>query len=296
MAKRSPLAIFLMLGAILAFFIGVALLILPVVGKKGILAKTNKVGVVEIIGVIADSKTTLKQLKKFRENDAIKAVVIRINSPGGAVGPSQEILEEINRMRPKKKVVASMGSVAASGGYYIASGADVIIANSGTLTGSIGVIMNFANVEKLTEKLGIDLFNLHAGKFKDVGSPYRSMTPVEKEYLQKLLDNIHEQFIVDVARGRHMLAHKVRELADGRVFTGETAKNLGLVDKLGDLQDAIDLAGRLGGIKGKVEAVYPPKEKLSLFSLIFGNEAEELLETWLGPASAVPAYLFAPGR
>jgi len=296
MAKRSPLTIFLMLGAILAFFIGVALLILPVVGKKGILAKTNKVGVVEIIGVIADSKTTLKQLKRFRENDAVKAVVIRINSPGGAVGPSQEILEEISRMRPKKKVVASMGSVAASGGYYIASGADVIIANPGTLTGSIGVIMNFANVEKLTEKLGIDLYNLHAGKFKDVGSPYRSMTPVEKEYLQKLLDNVHEQFIVDVARGRHMLAHKVRELADGRVFTGETAKNLGLVDKLGDLQDAIDLAGRLGGIKGKVEAVYPPKEKLSLFSLIFGNEAEELLETWLGPASAVPAYLFAPGR
>jgi protease-4 len=296
MAKRSPLAIFLMLGAILAFFIGVALLILPVVGKKGILAKTDKVGVVEIIGVIADSKTTLNQLKKFRENDAIKAVVVRINSPGGAVGPSQEILEEINRIKPKKKVVASMGTVAASGGYYIASGADVIIANPGTLTGSIGVIMNFANVEKLTEKLGIDLYNLHAGKFKDVGSPYRNMTPVEKEYLQKLLDNVHEQFIVDVARGRHMLAHKVRELADGRVFTGETAKNLGLVDKLGDLHDAINLAGRLGGIKGKVETVYPPKEKLSLFSLIFGNEAEELLETWLGPAFAVPAYLFAPGR
>jgi protease-4 len=280
----------------MAFFLGVALLILPVVGKQGFLARTNKVGVVEVNGVITDAKATLNNLKKFRENDAIKAVVIRINSPGGAVGPSQEILEEINRIRPKKKVVASMGSVAASGGYYIASGADVIIANPGTLTGSIGVIMNFANVEKLTEKLGVDLYNLHAGKFKDVGSPYRNMTPVEKEYLQKLLDNVHEQFIVDVARGRHMLAHKVRELADGRVFTGETAKNLGLVDKLGDLHDAINLAGRLGGIKGKVETVYPPKEKLSLFSLIFGNEAEELLETWLGPAFAVPAYLFAPGR
>jgi protease IV len=296
MAKRSPLAIFLMLGAILAFFIGVALLILPMVGEDGIWAKNNKVGVVEVVGVITDAKATLKNLKKFRENAGIKAVVIRINSPGGAVGPSQEILEEINRTRQKKKVVASMGTVAASGGYYIASGADVIVANPGTLTGSIGVIMNFANVEKLTEKLGIDLFNLHAGKFKDVGSPFRSMSPVEKEYLQKLLDNVHEQFIVDVARGRHMLAHQVREVADGRVFTGEIAKNLGLVDRLGDLQDAIDLAGRLGGIKGKVEVVYPPKEKLSLFSLLLGNDPEELLKTWLGPAAAVPAYLFSPGR
>ena len=153
--------------------------------------------------------------------------------------------------------------------------------------------MNFANVEKLTQKIGIDLYNLHAGKFKDVGSPYRSMTPVEKEYLQKLLDDVHEQFIVDVARGRHMLAHKVREVADGRVFTGEIAKNLGLVDKLGDLQDAINLAGRLGGIKGKVEAVYPPKEKLSLFNLIFGDDPKEILESWLGSASAaalLPLY------
>ena len=296
MAKRSPLAIFLMLGAVLAFFIGIALLILPVVGREGIWARSNKVGVVEVNGIITDSKATLNNLRKFRENDAIKAIVLRINSPGGAVGPSQEVLEDINKTKQKKKVVASMGTLAASGGYYIASGADVIMANPGTLTGSIGVIMNFANVEKLTQKLGIDLFNLHSGQFKDVGSPYRSMTPIEKEYLQKLLDNVHEQFIVDVARGRRMLVHKVREVADGRVFTGEIAKNLGLVDKLGNLGDAIQMAGRLGGIKGKVEAVYPPKEKISLFSLIFGNEPEELLENWLGSASAVPAYLYSPGR
>ena len=296
MAKRSPLFVFLMLGAIMAFFIGVALLILPMTGKAGFLAKSNKVGVVEVVGVITDSKATLNHLKKFRENEAIKAIVMRINSPGGAVGPSQEILEEIIKTRQKKKVVASMGTVAASGGYYIASGADIIMANPGTLTGSIGVIMNFTNIEKLTQKLGIDLYNLHAGKFKDVGSPTRPMTPVEREYLQKLLDNVHEQFIVDVARGRQMLAHKVREVADGRVFTGEIAKNLGLVDQLGNLPDAIELAGRLGGIKGKVDAVYLPKEKISIFSLLFGNDPEEILESWLGAASAVPAYLFTPGR
>ncbi len=210
--------------------------------------------------------------------------------------PPRRSWKKLIKTRKKKKVVASLGTVAASGGYYIASGADVIMANPGTLTGSIGVIMNFTNIEKLTQKLGIDLYNLHAGKFKDVGSPTRPMTPVEKEYLQKLLDNVHEQFIVDVARGRHMLAHKVREVADGRVFTGEIAKNLGLVDQLGNLPDAIDLAGQLGGIKGKVEAIYLPKEKISIFSLLFGNDPEEILENWLGSASAVPAYLFAPGR
>jgi protease-4 len=285
-----------MLGAIMAFFIGVALLILPMTGKAGLLTKSNKVGVVEVVGVITDSKATLNHLKKFRENEAIKAIVMRINSPGGAVGPSQEILEEIIKTRQKKKVVASMGTVAASGGYYIASGADIIMANPGTLTGSIGVIMNFTNIEKLTQKLGIDLYNLHAGKFKDVGSPTRPMTPVEKEYLQKLLDNVHEQFIVDVARGRQMLAHKVREVADGRVFTGEVAKNLGLVDQLGNLPDAIELAGRLGGIKGKIDPVYLPKEKISILSLLLGNDPEEILESWLGAASAVPAYLFTPGR
>jgi protease-4 len=296
MAKRSPLVILLMLGAILAFFIGVALLSLPLTGKQGLLAKTNKVGVVEVTGVISDAKATLNHLKKFRENDAIKAVVMRINSPGGAVGPSQEILAEINRTREKKKVVASLGTVAASGGYYIASGADVIMADPGTLTGSIGVIMNFTNVEKLTQKLGIDLYNLHAGKFKDVGSPTRPMTPVERDYIQKLLDNVHEQFIIDVARGRHMLVHQVREVADGRVFTGEMAKNLGLVDRLGNLFEAIDLAGQLGGVKGKVEAVYLPKEKLSLLGLLLGNDPEETLKNWLGAASPFPAYLFAPGQ
>lgn len=296
MAKRSPFVIFLMLGALMAFFIGVALIVLPATGKQGLLAKANKVGVVEVVGVITDAKATMNNLKKFKENDAIKAIVLRINSPGGAVGPSQEILEELNKTRQIKKVVASMGTVAASGGYYIASGADVIMANHGTLTGSIGVIMNFTNIEKLTQKLGIDLYNLHAGKFKDVGSPTRTMTPLEREYLQKLLDNVHEQFILDVARGRRLPVHRVREVADGRVFTGEIAQTLGLVDQLGNLPDAIDLAGRLGGIKGKVEAVYPPKEKISLFSLLFGNEPEEILESWLGSTTAIPAYLFVPGR
>lgn len=296
MAKRSPLVIFLLLGVILLFFSGVILLLLPMAGSPGKLVKSNKVGVVEVSGVITDARSTLNNLKKFRDSAAIKAIVLRVNSPGGAVGPSQEILAEVNRTKQQKKVVASLGTVAASGGYYIASGADVILANPGTLTGSLGVIMNFTNIEQLTQKLGIELFQLKAGRFKDAGSPTRPMTPVEREYFQKLLDNVHEQFILDVARGRRMLLHKVRVVADGRVFTGEMAKQLGLVDQIGNLTEAIDLAGRLAGITGKVEPVFPPRERFSLFRLLLGDDPEELLNRWLGPGAAIPAYLFAPGQ
>ncbi|MGQ9921246.1 MAG: signal peptide peptidase SppA [Desulfobacca sp.] len=296
MAKRSPAVILLLLGVILLFFSGVLLFLLPLTSGPGRLVRSNKIGVVEVSGMITDARTTINTLKKFRESAAIRAIVLRVNSPGGAVGPSQEILAEVKRTRQEKKVVASLGTVAASGGYYIASGADVIMANPGTLTGSIGVIMNFTNIEQLTQKLGIELFNLKAGRFKDAGSPTRPMTPGERAYLQKLIDNVHEQFILDVARGRKMLLHKVREVADGRVFTGEMAQQLGLVDQLGNLSEAIDLAGKLAGLTGKLEAVYPPKERFSLFRLLLGDEPEELLSRWLGPGTASPAYLFAPGQ
>jgi protease-4 len=296
MAKRSPLMVLLLLGVILLFFCGLLLLILPLTGSRVKLAVGNKIGVVEVSGVIMDAKTTLNHLKKFRKNPAIKAVVVRINSPGGAVGPAQEILAEIRRLRQEKKVVASLGTVAASGGYYIATGADVIMANPGTLTGSIGVIMNFTNIEQLTQKLGVELFNLKAGRFKDAGSPTRPMTPAERDYLQRLLDDVHEQFILDVARGRNMLLHQVRDVADGRVFTGAMAKELGLVDLLGNLPEAIELAGNLAGLTGKIEPVYLPKERFSLFRLFLGDDPEELLGRWLGPGAAVPAYLFTPGQ
>ncbi len=296
MAKRSPMMIFLLLGVILLFFSGVILLLLPMAGSQGKLVKSNKVGVVEVSGVITDARSTLNNLKKFRDSAAIKAIVLRVNSPGGAVGPSQEILAEVIRTRQQKKIVASLGTVAASGGYYIASGADVILANPGTLTGSIGGIMNFTNIEQLTQKLGVELFQLKAGRFKDAGSPSRPMTPVEREYFQKLLDNVHEQFILDVARGRRMLLHKVRAVADGRVFTGEMAKQMGLVDQFGNLTEAIDLAGRLAGITGKVEPVFPPRERFSLFRLLLGDDPEEILNRWFGAGSAIPAYLFAPNQ
>lgn len=250
----------------------------------------EKVGVVEIRGLISRSTPTLEEIKRFRDDMSIKAIVVRINSPGGAVGPSQEIMEEINKTRKKKKVVASCGSLAASGGYYIASAADVIMASPGSATGSIGVIMQMTNVEALTKKIGVDFFSLKAGALKDMGSPFKPMTPEEKAVFQSLLNNIHEQFINDVAKNRKLPVDKVRGLADGRVFTGQEAKTLGLVDSLGNFNDAVELAGRLGGIKGKIEMVFPEKKGFSLLKLLLGQEAESNLEFLASPYPQ-PAFL-----
>ena len=244
----------------------------------------------EIKGLIADSRITLKQLDRYQEDRSIKAIVLRVNSPGGAVGPSQEILREVQKVRKTKKVVASLGTVAASGGYYIASGADLIMANPGTTTGSIGVIMQFTNVEQLTKKLGLDFFALKAGRYKDVGTPFRTMTPEDRAYLQSLLDNVYQQFLRDVAQNRKIPLAKMKELAEGRVYTGEEAKQVGLVDEFGNLTDAIERAGRLGGIKGKVEAVYPEKEGFSLLRLLLGQDTEESL-TNLSLPYPEPAFL-----
>ncbi len=275
------------------FLVGATVLASQFLGKgAGMTWGTGqgKVGVVEIKGIISDSRTTLKQLDDFRDDSSIKAIVLRINSPGGAVGPSQEILREVEKIRRKKKVVASLGTLAASGGYYIACGADLIMANKGTATGSIGVIMEFTNVEGLTKKIGLDFFTLKSGRYKDVGSPFRPMTPEEKEYMQHLLDNIYQQFLSDVARNRKIPLEKLRPLAEGRIYTGEEARELGLVDVFGNLEDAIEKAGRLGGIRGKVEASYPPKESTILRYLV-GDDTEETLANLTAFAYPQPAFL-----
>jgi len=250
----------------------------------------EKVGVVEITGLIAKSTPTLDELKKFRDDQGIRAIVVRVDSPGGSVGPSQEIMEEINKTKKVKKVVVSCGSLAASGGYYIASAADLIMASPGTATGSIGVIMQLTNVEALTKKIGVDFFSIKAGALKDMGSPFKPLTPEEKAVFQSLLNNIHEQFIKDVAKNRKLPVEKVRGLADGRVYTGQEAKELGLVDALGNFNDAVERAGRLGGIKGKIETVYPEKKGLSLLKLLLGSDAEKNLEFLTSPYPE-PAFL-----
>jgi protease-4 len=272
------------------FFLGLSAVVLTLMGKGGLFGARERVGVVEIKGVLTDSRIPIKQLDRFKDDRHIKAIVLRINSPGGAVGPAQEILREVEKVRAQKKIVASLGTVAASGGYYIASGANFIMANRGTATGSIGVIMQFTNVEGLTKKIGVDFFNLKAGRYKDVGSPFRPMTPEDKAYLQGLLDNIYQQFLNDVAHNRKIPLAKLRTLAEGKIYSGEEAKAVGLVDGFGNLPDAIEKAGRLAGIKGKVEAVYPEKEGFSLLRLLLGQDTEDTLSQLALPYPE-PAYL-----
>jgi len=236
----------------------------------------EKVAILPVTGLIADSESTIEQLKKFAKDDSVKAIVLRINSPGGGVGPSQEIYEEVKKLSGKKVVVASMGALAASGGYYIACAAQKIYANPGTITGSIGVIMQFVNVKELIEKIGLKGMVVKSGAFKDIGSPVREMRPDERELLQSVIDNVHSQFVGAVAESRKMDREMVAKIADGRIFSGEQAKALGLVDVLGNLEDAVAEAGKMAKIEGEPRVVTPPKKKLSILELL-KEEAKSII-------------------
>jgi protease-4 len=244
-------------------------------GASGLLAGagSGSVGVVELNGVIMDSKRFLKQLDRMEEDDDVKAVVVRINSPGGAVGPSQEIYDAVKRF--KKPLVSSMGSVAASGGFYVAMGTSKVFANPGTITGSIGVIMEFANLEKLYEWAKIRRYVIKTGKFKDAGSEYREMTPEERALLQTMIDDVLSQFKQAVADGRKQSMDQVTAIADGRIFSGAQAKKLKLIDELGGLHEAVNEAAKMAGIKGKPDVVYPPKARGRLMDLILDNASDE---------------------
>lgn len=221
----------------------------------------DKIGVVEVFGAIMTSEETVKQIKEYANDKSIKAIIIRIDSPGGAVAPSQEIHDAILAARQKKKVVASMATLGASGGYYIAVAADKIICNPGTLTGSIGVIMNLMNVQELMGKIGVQPMVVKSGEFKDTGSAFRPMTEREKKVVQEMIDDVYGQFVAAVAKGRNMTEEKVRVLADGRVYTGNQAKNNGMVDALGGMEEAVKLTVQLAGISGE-PAVVRHEEKM----------------------------------
>ncbi len=237
----------------------------------------EKIAVIEITGVLLESKSVIENIQKAKKDKSIKAIVIRINSPGGGVAPSQDIYREIVRAKKDKPVIASLSSVAASGGYYIACAADKILASPGSLTGSIGVIMNFSNMERLFEKIGLKNYVIKSGKYKDIGSPLREMTANEKNMLQAVIDNVHAQFIGAVAEGRVLAREKVETIADGRIFSGEQAVDLGLVDKLGNLQDSVLLAARTVGIKGDPKVVYLKKKK-GIVEYIFNKAGIHLLK------------------
>lgn len=265
MKKRPFLLALAVLGAVFVFFLALLVTVVNWLGHSTPFPLGQKVGVIEITGVIASSRLTNERIIRFKEDASVKAVVLRIDSPGGGVGPSQEIYREVQKLAVVKPVVVSMGAVAASGGYYVAVPGQRILANPGTITGSIGVIMEFTNVQELLGKIGLSSETVKSGKHKDIGSPVRPMSEQDREILQTMIDDVHLQFVTAVAEGRNIDLDGVRPLADGRIFTGRQAMAAGLVDEMGNLQDAIDAAAKLAGIAGKPQVVYPPEEKLGLF-------------------------------
>lgn len=257
-----------------------------------------RVAVVELEGVILDVEDLLRDLKAHRENALVRAVVIRINSPGGVVGPTQELHDALLRLRKAgKPVVASLGAVAASGGYYTAVAADQIFADPGTLTGSIGVIMQMANLDGLLKKVGVDYVVIKSGQFKDIGNVSRPMTPEERRVLQTLLDDVHGQFIDAVAAGRKLDRAQVVQFSDGRIFSGAQAKGLGMVDELGGLEEAVERATSLAGLP-MPPRIIAPRRRFSVYDLLrsqlgvdlFGSGGTRFVSPAL-PIFKTPLYL-----
>jgi protease-4 len=254
-----------------------------------------RVGLVRVEGGIYDSRRVIGDLESMVEDPGIQAIVLRVDSPGGGAAASQEIFEYIRGVQEQGiPLVVSMGSVAASGGYYIACTADTIFANPGTLTGSIGVVMSFTNLEELFGKIGLDFEVIKSGRFKDTGSWSRQMTDAERAVLQETIDDIHAQFVEAVAEGRGMEYDAVAALADGRIFSGRQALEAGLVDRLGTLEDAVEVAARMGEIEGEPRVHEPVRrERLTLFDLLSGT-ASNLLRP---EGSSVGAhYIYRPSK
>jgi len=258
-----------LLGLLLLVVVGVVMLILIygvalLRGTDEPFSRSDRVGVVEITGVISSSRDAIELMDRYERDSHVRAVVIRIDSPGGGVVPAQEIYDRVGRLKKKKKVVISMGSVAASGGYYIACAGDRVIANPGTITGSIGVIIQFSQVRRLLDKIGVEPTVIKGGKYKDVGSPVREMTADERALIQGVVDDIYDQFLDAVATGRAISKDEVRSLAEGKIYTGKQALALGLVDELGNEKHAIRVAARLAGIEGKPHVIYPERKRRGL--------------------------------
>lgn len=248
------------------------------------IGRGDNVAIVEIRGVITDSESAVRQLRRYREHRNVNAIVLRVDSPGGGVAASQEIYDEVKKtVESGKPVVVSMGAVAASGGYYISLPASTIVANPGTITGSIGVISQFVHIEELLDKLGIDVTTIKSGQFKDSGSPYREMERYEITYWQEIMDDVYAQFVGAVAAARAMELETAYELAEGRIYSGRQAHELGLVDTLGTYQDAIRIAADLGGITGEPSIIRERQRRTiwdAFLSSVLGRYAD-LRETYL---------------
>ncbi|MCX5822845.1 MAG: signal peptide peptidase SppA [Deltaproteobacteria bacterium] len=284
--RRHPVILGLTLLVFIGFVAIIAMYGFGLLGGAGWpFSLRGKVGIIPIEGIIGDSGELVEQINEFADDTRIRAVVLRIDSPGGGVAPSQEIYQAVCELKKKKKVVASMGSVAASGGYLIAVAADRVVANPGSITGSISTVMHYANVEELLKKVGVRSSVVKSGKFKDIGSPTREMTAEEKSLIQAIVDDIYDQFVRTIAENRKLPLQRIFELADGRIFSGRQAKDLGLVDELGGLQDAVLLAGKLSGMEGTPETVHGMKKKTTLFKYLMGSMTSAVVEEIQGKAA-----------
>ncbi|MEO2083884.1 MAG: signal peptide peptidase SppA [Desulfurobacteriaceae bacterium] len=239
----------------------------------------KRIGVIKVKGIIKDSEKYVKALSRLEDDENVKAIVLRVDSPGGVVGACQEIHDKVAEIAKKKPVVVSMGSVAASGGLYISAGATKIVANPGTITGSIGVIIQSFNIRKLAEKLGVEVITVKSGKYKDLLNPFKKPDPESLNILQSLINDSYEQFLKAVAEGRNLPVEQVRKFADGRVFTGRYAKEIGLVDYLGNFDKAVEIAKKLS--KCPECRVWEVKSKTGILQKIIGEEGETLLKNLL---------------
>ena len=237
-----------------------------------------KIGVVDLEGVIIDPTTIVPQLKKFGDDDSIKAIIIKVNSPGGGAAASEEIYREVKRIRDekKKRIVAAISTVGASGAYYVSSGTNKIYADNGSIVGSIGVIMEWVNYGDLLRWAKLKEETIAAGEFKDTGDPTRELTPAERAYLQSLADDMHGQFIQAVAEGRHAKVEDIKAIANGKVWTGQQALSMHLIDQIGDFQAAVDDTAKTVGIKGEPVLVHPQKDRKTLADLLFGDVSKWL--------------------
>ena len=246
---------------------------------------SGEIALVRIQGMLMDSQNIVRQLSNYRHNPNVRGIVLRIDSPGGAVAPAQEIYNEIMKLKADHKTVyASMGTVAASGGYYIACAANYVLANPGTLTGSIAAVMAFSNIEELTDKIGVKPIIIKSGKYKDVGSPLRGMKLEERKLLQSVVDDVHQQFVQAVAKGRGLPVSEVNEIADGRIMTGQQALTLKLVDEMGGLEKTIELLAKKIGVKGRPKVI-EEKEKTPFFDWLLQSSLPSRLAATLMPAS-----------
>jgi protease-4 len=280
--SKSTKWFLIILGVLVLLAIGCTAMFLALISSASERTETvtvgsgDKLALIDLRGVITTSDDVVRQLKKYRDARGVRGIILRIDSPGGGVVASQEMYEAVRNVRDSgKPVIISMGALAASGGYYVACGGTRLVANRGTLTGSIGVISEFLQLRNALDKLGIDLKTIKAGKLKDAGSPTKKMTEEDEQYFQSLMDDVHRQFMDVVARERHLEPKKVRTLADGRVFTGEQAVELGLVDTIGTFEDAVHIAGKIAGIEGE-PAIVRERRRQAWFESMFGDAGEAL--------------------